>query len=168
MPFGFCALRNRAPKRKHEGGGMISEPDNRLAGISWSLVFSAWLIALIASLGALFIGEVMGQLPCNLCWYQRAFMFPLVIILAIASFNGDSSGWRYGLPLAAIGALIAGFHSLTYAGVLPTAIQPCGEGPSCSGADMTVFGVLPLPYLSLLAFSGIALLLILARRRLTA
>ncbi len=147
---------------------MIGESDSRPVEASWSLVFSAWLVALAASLGALFIGEVMGQLPCNLCWYQRAFMFPLVIILAVASFNGDSGGWRYGLPLTAIGALIAGFHSLTYAGLLPTAIQPCGEGPSCSSADMTIFGGLPLPYLSLVAFLGIAALLILARRRLTA
>jgi disulfide bond formation protein DsbB len=147
---------------------MIRESDSRPVEASWSLVFSAWLVALAASLGALFIGEVMGQLPCNLCWYQRAFMFPLVIILAVASFNGDCGGWRYGLPLTAIGALIAGFHSLTYAGLLPTAIQPCGEGPSCSSADMTIFGGLPLPYLSLVAFLGIAALLILARRRLTA
>ena len=40
---------------------------------TWAFVFSAWLIALAASLSALFIGEVMGQTPCNLCWHQRAF-----------------------------------------------------------------------------------------------
>lgn len=147
---------------------MNNGPGSRPAGTSWSLVFSAWLIALTASLGALFIGEVMGQLPCNLCWYQRVFIFPLVIILAVGCFNDDPGAWHYGLPLTVIGALIAGFHSLSYAGVLPTQIQPCGLGPSCSSADMTIFGALPLPFLSLLAFSGIAILLILARRRHTA
>ena len=144
---------------------MTSGSADHSTAASWPFVFSAWLVALIASLGALFIGEIMGQVPCNLCWYQRAFMFPLGIVLAIASFNGDTNVWRYVLPLAAIGAAIAGFHSLTYAGVLPKAIQPCGEGPSCSSADMTLFGTLPLPYLSLFAFVGIALLLILAQRR---
>ena len=35
----------------------------------------AWIIALISSLAVLFIGEVLGQTPCILCWFQRAFMF---------------------------------------------------------------------------------------------
>ena len=50
---------------------------------SWLWVFLAWLVALTATLGALFLGEVMGVLPCVLCWYQRIAMFPLVIILAV-------------------------------------------------------------------------------------
>ena len=117
---------------------------------AWAVVFLAWFIALAASLGALFIGEIMGQTPCNLCWYQRAFMFPLAVILAVASFRGETSVSWYGLPLTTLGA----------------AIEPCGQdGPSCSSADMTILGVLPLPYLSLVAFLSIALLLILARRR---
>ena len=133
---------------------------------AWAFLFLAWLIALAASLGALFIGEIMGQPPCNLCWHQRAFMFPLAIILAVASFRGDASVSWYGLPLAALGAAIAAFHSLLYAGILPAAIEPCGrDGPSCSSADMTILGGLPLPYLSLAAFLIIALLLLLARRR---
>ena len=43
----------------------------------------AWIIALVASLAVLFIGEVLGQTPCVLCWFQRAFMFPLAIILSL-------------------------------------------------------------------------------------
>ena len=35
---------------------------------AWSALFAAWLVALAASLGAIFIGEVMGQAPCVLCW----------------------------------------------------------------------------------------------------
>ncbi|GAA5542312.1 MULTISPECIES: disulfide bond formation protein B [Alphaproteobacteria] len=133
---------------------------------AWAVVFLAWFIALAASLGALFIGEIMGQTPCNLCWYQRAFMFPLAVILAVASFRGETSVSWYGLPLTTLGAAIAAFHSLLYAGIIPAAIEPCGQdGPSCSSADMTILGVLPLPYLSLVAFLSIALLLILARRR---
>ena len=41
----------------------------------------AWVIALAASLAVLFIGEVLGQTPCLLCWFQRAFMFPLAIVV---------------------------------------------------------------------------------------
>ncbi|WP_246742693.1 disulfide bond formation protein B [Microvirga splendida] len=131
---------------------------------TWAYLFAAWIIALAATGGALFIGEVMGQTPCHLCWYQRIFMFPLAVILAVATFREDAGVWRYALPVAALGWLVAAFHSLLYAGIIPEAIKPCGQGPSCSSADMTVLG-LPLPYLSLAAFTAIAILLAPIRRK---
>jgi len=130
----------------------------------WLLLFATWAIALAASLAALFIGEVMGREPCFLCWFQRAFMFPLAVILAVACFRSDGAVWRYALPLAGLGGLVAGFHVLQYVGLIPQAIQPCGAGPSCTGADMTILGGLPIPILSLLAFAAIAALLLLVRR----
>lgn len=125
----------------------------------------AWGIALLASLGALFIGEVMGRTPCVLCWYQRISMFPLALILAVACYTSDMGVWRYALPLAASGWLIALYHCLLYFGVIPDSIKPCGAGPSCSSADMTILGGIPLPLLSLLAFTLISVLLMLIRRR---
>ena len=85
----------------------------------WLLLLGAWAIALAATLGAIFIGEVMGQAPCLLCWYQRAFMFPLAVILAVAAYRSDTSAWRYALPVAAIGWLVAAYHMLIYAELLP-------------------------------------------------
>lgn len=132
---------------------------------SWLPMYGAWLIALVSTLGALFIGEVMGQAPCDLCWYQRVFMFPLVAVTGVAALRSDSAAWLYALPLAVIGWLVAGFHNLLYFGIVPTAIKPCGDGPSCSGEGMTLFGTLPLPLLSLAAFSIIIALLLVVRRR---
>ena len=68
---------------------------------AWPLLFAAWVVALVSTLGALFIGEVMGQAPCVLCWFQRAFMFPLAVILAVACYRSDAGIWRYALPVAA-------------------------------------------------------------------
>lgn len=126
-------------------------------------MFAAWVLSLASTFGALFIGEVMGKVPCNLCWHQRAFMFPLSVILAVACYRNDAGVVRYAMPLALIGGLIAGFHTLHYTGVIPETIKPCGQGPSCSSADMAVLG-LPLPTMSLLAFCAITGLLFLARR----
>ena len=133
---------------------------------SWNLLLLAWLVALVSTLSALFIGEVMGQAPCVPCWFQRAFMFPLAVVLAIACYRSDFAIWRYALPLAAIGAVLAFAHTLLYAGLIPQPIQPCtATGPSCSGAGMTIFGGVPLPVLALLAFTLITVLLIIIRRR---
>lgn len=136
------------------------------ADASWLLLFGSWLIALTATLGALFIGEVMGQAPCVLCWHQRIFMFPLAVILAIACLRSDMGVWRYALPLGLIGWSIAAFHMLQYVGVIPAALTPCtAGGPSCSGEGMTILGGVPIPALSLLAFTAIAVLLSLTTRR---
>jgi disulfide bond formation protein DsbB len=124
----------------------------------------SWIVALTATLAVLFVGEVMGQSPCNLCWFQRSAMFPLAVILGIASFNGDTSVWRYGLPLAVAGWVVAAFHTALYYGILPASIEPCGDGPSCIAEEMVVTGI-PIPLLSLGAFSFIAISLSMLIRR---
>lgn len=149
---------------------MSTDPPSESANISsqtrtWWLLLAAWLIALAATLGAIFIGEVMSQTPCLFCWYQRIFMFPLALILLIACMRDDSGIWRYALPLALIGAGFALYHSLLYGGIIAEPIVQCGAGPSCSSANMSLFGWLPIPILSLIAFSAISILLFLARRR---
>ena len=126
----------------------------------WRWIFFAWIVALISTLSALFIGEVMGQVPCVLCWYQRIFMFPLAVILGIAVYRVDTSIWRYGLPLAIAGWAVALFHSLLFMKIIPEPLKPCGrEGPSCSGDDMTLFGFLPIPVLAVIAFTLIIIFL---------
>lgn len=131
----------------------------------WRLLLAAWLVALAATLGALFIGEVMGAAPCLLCWYQRIFMFPLAIILLIACLRADAGVWRYALPLAVAGFGVALYHNLLFIGLIAEPIVQCGAGPSCSSAEMTLFGWLPIPALSLVAFLAVSCLLVLVARR---
>lgn len=148
-----------------ENENMRTNESRAVAGeANWPVLFAAWAVSLTATLGALFIGEVMGQVPCTFCWHQRAFMFPLAVILAVACHQSDTSIWRYALPLSLIGWLIAGWHTLLFYGVVSEALQPCtASGPSCSGSAM-MLGWAPLPVLSLLAFTAILLLMtILAR-----
>ncbi|WP_334151126.1 disulfide bond formation protein B [Hyphomicrobium sp.] len=121
----------------------------------------AWTIALCATLSALFLGEVMGRLPCLLCWYQRIFMFPLAVVLGVGFYQADTAVWRYALPLAGLGGMIAAYHSLVYYGLVEEAMVPCSiSGPSCSGPDMAILSGLPIPLLSMAAFSAVAALLI--------
>ena len=58
----------------------------------WLWLSAAWVVALVSTLAALFIGEVMGMTPCQLCWYQRILMFPLAVILGMAAFGNDRRG----------------------------------------------------------------------------
>lgn len=122
----------------------------------WTLLLMAWLVATTATLGALFIGEVMGMTPCVLCWYQRILMFPMALILGMAAFQADRRGAVYALPLALGGIGFAGWHSALFAGWVPATWLPCGPAGSCGGDSQLVFGGLPIPWLSLAAFGLIA------------
>lgn len=120
---------------------------------------SAWLVALTATLGALFIGEIMGMAPCLLCWYQRIFMFPLALILGVAAFSEDRRGAVYAMPMALGGAAFAGYHTALVAEWVPKWWIPCGPGPSCSEQRLEILNGIQIPWLSLLAFVAIAFLL---------
>ena len=130
----------------------------------WLWVFLAWLIALVSMLGALFLGEVMGVLPCVLCWYQRIAMFPLVVILALGLMPFDSRSVRYALPLAVAGWVIALYHCLLYWGVVPKDLVPCGEGTSCTDVKAELYGFISVPLLSLAAFSLIVIFLSIVKK----
>lgn len=128
-------------------------------------LLAAFAVALAATFGALFIGEVLGQMPCTLCWYQRIAMFPLVPILGLSLWRGDGMARTYAAPLAMVGLALAAWHSGLYAGVLPAPIVPCTQnGPSCTGEAQMILG-LPIPYLSLAAFAAILVCLILPKGR---
>ena len=134
-------------------------------GAFWTPLFMAWLLALVATAGALFLGEGMGKTPCVLCWYQRIAMFPLVLVLGIGLFTSDVRSARYALPLASVGWGIAAYHMLVFWGVVAEGLVPCGQGSTCADADVQVAGVVPIPLLSLAAFTGILVALWVARGR---
>jgi len=132
---------------------------------NWTLLFLCWLLASVSTLGSLFFSNVMEFAPCVLCWYQRIFLFPLVIILAVGLFPFDKSVVKYALPLAIAGWLTALYHTLLYAGIIPESIQPCSQGVSCTEEYIDLFGFMTIPMLSLLSFSIIIALLIILTQR---
>ena len=131
----------------------------------WMCLFGAWLTALTASLGALFLGEVMGMTPCVLCWYQRIAMFPLVVVIGVGLLSSDAHSERYAFPLAWGGWLIALYHCLLYGGIIPAGLVPCAQGASCTEASLQLVGFISIPLMSWLAFSLILVLLSLAKNR---
>lgn len=142
------------------GAGGANRPESE-----WPLLFAAWLIAGLATAGSLFFSQVMEFAPCELCWYQRICLFPLVLVLARSLFPLDRGVVRYALPLAGLGALVAAYHVLVYEGVIPESLRPCARGVSCREEYVEFFGFVSIPLLALLAFAAITGLLVAVSRR---
>ncbi len=131
----------------------------------WLLLLAAWLLVTTATLGSLFFSVVMELPACSLCWYQRVFMFPLVVVLLMGLFPFDPKVVRYALPLSAVGTVVALYQVLLQAGVISESAAPCSQGVSCADVDLLVFGFASIPILSLFAFGAVTALLITILRR---
>jgi disulfide bond formation protein DsbB len=123
-------------------------------------LYLAWLVAVVATLGSLYFSEVRLFVPCALCWYQRILMYPLVVVLGIASFKQDTQVVRYALPLASLGALFALYHYAQQK--IPGFAGPtlCRVGVPCTVEYINWLGFITIPFLALVAFVLIIALLL--------
>lgn len=135
----------------------------RLAGLRPYLLYAAWLVSVVATLGSLYFSEVRGFVPCELCWFQRILMYPLAIILGIAAYRQDFGIRRYALPLAVIGGATSLYHYLLQKVDAFAFIQPCRHGVPCNTAYINWLGFITIPFLALTAFVLITLLLSLVK-----
>jgi len=120
--------------------------------------------AAVASLGSLYFSEVLKFPPCVLCWYQRIFMYPLVLILAVGIWKKDKNLAYFTLPLSITGAVIAFYHNLLYYNIIPQSQAPCTLGISCTTKFFEWFGFITIPLLSLSAFITITILMLFHRK----
>ncbi|PIE92018.1 disulfide oxidoreductase [Bacillus fungorum] len=118
----------------------------------------AWMIATSAMLISLVFSEWMKLPPCDLCWYQRMAMYPLVLILGIGMYRKDSYVSTYAFPFACIGLLIA-VYQITIQAFTTSEMKICSVGVSCTEDYLNLFGFISIPMLSFVGFLVIIILL---------
>lgn len=116
-------------------------------------LYFAWIVSLVATGGSLYMSEVLGWVPCDLCWYQRIFMYPLTVLLGIATFQDDREVGKYVYPLAGIGILISGYHILVQKVPSIAAMSQCKVGIPCSQDYLNwMDGLITIPVLAFIGF----------------
>ncbi|ELZ94244.1 disulfide bond formation protein DsbB [Haloferax mucosum ATCC BAA-1512] len=126
-----------------------------------AMLAAGTLVALAATAGSLYFSLGLGLTPCDLCWYQRILMYPLVVVLGVAALEDRSGVWKTVLPLSLGGVTLAGYH--TYLQVAPGAT--CTVGGPCTSIQYPMLGgLLTIPRLSLVAFSLVAVLAVAVTR----
>ncbi|HLQ73277.1 MAG TPA: disulfide oxidoreductase [Bacillota bacterium] len=111
-----------------------------------------WTQALLALIGSLFFSEVMGYVPCDLCWIQRIIMYPLVVIYGVAIFKKNVDIALPGLILSGIGIFVSTYHyGIQKLSFLQEQGGTCTIVP-CNVQYINYFGFITIPFLALVAF----------------
>ncbi|WP_163971324.1 disulfide oxidoreductase [Oceanobacillus halotolerans] len=117
-----------------------------------TILMVIWAQTLVATLGSLFFSEVMGYTPCELCWIQRIFMYPLVVIYGVALWKKDISIALPGLILSSIGMIVSIYHySIQKLPMLQETGGSCGNVP-CNVQYINYGGFITIPFLAGIAF----------------
>lgn len=122
-----------------------------------------FLVALLSSLFVLVYSEIIGFLPCYLCWYQRVFMFPLVFIFGVAIWTKDRKVVKYTLPLLLVGFVISLYQNFQYY-FADLGSLPCdASGVSCYQRLISEYGgYISMPMLALTSFFAIITIVLVA------
>jgi len=126
-----------------------------------------FLQALIALLGSLYFSNFgdpvenfklgvfwlygYGFTPCQLCWWARILMYPLVPLSLVGILRKDPKFTSYILPLALPGILLETYHYLIQKTNLVNSTV-CTDANPCSTLYVGYFGFITIPFLCLTAF----------------
>jgi disulfide bond formation protein DsbB len=117
-----------------------------------------FILALTATSGSLFFSDIAGWTPCKLCWFQRIFMYPQVLLLGLALWQKDRRIARYIILLSVIGLVFAAFHygeqvNVALHPVKVDLLKPCdATGVSCAKTPIFAFGYITIPLMAFTAF----------------
>ena len=81
-------------------------------------------------------------------------------MLAVAILKKDRQVWQYVLPFTIIGGLVALYHFLLNLGVISEKLAPCTFGVSCTEKYFNFFGFINIPFLSLVGFILLTILML--------
>lgn len=108
---------------------------------------------------SLYYSEVLHVVPCDLCWYQRIFMYSQAFMFGCAWYKKDNNVLTYATTLSLVGFAIAVYHHLLQIGF--DVYKPCSTAPfavDCSKPTFIEFGFVTFPFFAVVLFGTLILL----------
>jgi disulfide bond formation protein DsbB len=114
----------------------------------WVLV-KGFFIALFGTLLSLYYSYGLLYTPCELCWFQRIFLYPQLFIFGLAWWKKDRTILPYSLLLSIVGFLIAIYHHMLQIGY--NLYKPCSAIPfsaDCAKPLFVEYGFVTFPLMA--------------------
>lgn len=128
---------------------------------SWGL-WAAFAISLAATVMAIFYSDVIGFDACPLCWWQRVFLVPQILLLGLAAWKRDGYMAEYSIILSVFGAGIALYQHVLQ--MMPGSGLPCpATGTSCELRVVFEFGYITLPLMAFTVFAFLIAVMLFVR-----
>ena len=145
---------------------LLSKKENKFfAFVSRNVLPIGFLVSFGGMVMSLVYSEVFHYAPCDLCWFQRIFLFPTAFLFAYAWWKKDRNILAYALVLSIAGFLIAGYHHLLQMGY--SVYKPCSTAPfavDCSTPSFIEFGFVTFPFWALVLFGLLSIIIMTAVR----
>jgi disulfide bond formation protein DsbB len=126
---------------------------------------AAFLLALGSTVMSLVYSEIFGFIPCGLCWMQRVFLYPQVILLGMAWWKKDSRIADYIIALSLLGALYALDQHFLQMGISSGLPCPASGDGDCAKRILFEFNYITFPLMSFTAFVWQIGLMMLMRKK---
>lgn len=115
-------------------------------------LFVVFTVSLVAVMGSLFFSEVLKYEPCKMCWYQRLFMYPIVLISAYGLLMKEYKIKILIMVMSFVGFILSSIHySMQKFGMFSDTSKACGLIP-CTNIYIDWFGFITIPFLAGTAF----------------
>lgn len=114
------------------------------------------VLALAGLIGSLIYSNFFGFPPCTLCWWQRIFLYPQVILFSIGIWGrGDKRTIAItSAILSGLGILVSLYQYLLQMGLFENSTV-CIGGTACASIDAIAFGFITIPLMCGILFAGI-------------
>lgn len=138
-----------------------------LAGVvgmlrEWAM-WLAFLVSLLGSALTLFYSEILGIPPCPLCWIQRAFLYPQILLFALALWRSDARIAVASIVLSILGLGVALYHHALQ--MFPDALPCLAQGAVCAQRHIFEFGYITFPLMAVSLFAFLIALMLFSRVR---
>ena len=116
--------------------------------------YLGFLVALGAVMLSLFYSEIVGYPPCELCWIQRIFLYPQLVLFSMELYKRERSIIDFSIVFAVFGSITSIYHvyienggssSLGCAALTPASTNQV----SCAIRYIYEFGYVTMPIMAL-------------------
>lgn len=113
-----------------------------------------FLISLMGTVGSILLSVYFKFAACELCWYQRMFLFSIPVISAIALIKNDTKAYVYAYYFALIGLLFSTYHTLIQSKIFASDTVFCNPTSlvDCATSAFTYFGFVTVPVIAFSVF----------------
>jgi disulfide bond formation protein DsbB len=133
----------------------LNDVVKQIGGMALPLAF---VVTLVSAAMTLYYSDVLGFEPCPLCWWQRIFLYPQVMLFGLALWKGIP--YRLlSVVLSVFGLGFAVYHHALQ--MLPAGSLPCpASNHSCAAITFVEYGYITYPLMAATLFVFLIVLMI--------